>query len=186
MNNFERYLVLVSLSFFFSFMVLGLISINSALVRKDKMYNDLVVKNVTRKLEDTYKENSKCYAEEALDAYLVDRGQKDKMVRFLTASLSEGQPVDIYLNGQPDGNGAFFMMRMDTNGKKRGCVIAEGVGMKIALPPPPPQSPPSGVLNLNEPPPPPAAEPPKKGVMVQHPDGSMGFEFNEPEKAGQK
>lgn len=163
MSNFERYLILVTMSFFFSFMVLGLISIHRSLEKKNDMYKSLLLRSAVGKLEQAYKDNANCYRDAALDGFILDQGQKNSMVRFLTASLNDKEMIDIYLNGQPDGNGAFFIMRMEHGPEsKKGCMVFEGTGMRIALPSPaagspgpeasPPQqsnAPSGGVPDLN-------------------------------------
>jgi hypothetical protein len=137
MNNFERYTILVAMAFFFSFMVLGLVGVHQSQKKKNDYLQAMVVDQLNQKIATVREDRRNCFRGDALREHVNKQSREQGMIRFLTANMDSGEHVEIYLNGQPDGNGAFFAIKTDSSGSvPKGCVIARGVNMKMALPSP--------------------------------------------------
>lgn len=136
MTKFERYMILTTMAFFFSFMVIGLVSVNTTLTEKNTALIKLTAQNISMRLAEQQNvksaSNEVCYDEEAIQAFISLQKQNYNKMHFLTAQTMDGKNLDVYINGAGDGRGEFVII---SQGDAKGCIIAQGAGMRVAVTP---------------------------------------------------
>lgn len=155
MNTFDKYLLLSSLSFFFSCMAIAFISLNEpSPSRGSYMYTPPQIEDAqSRPLEEAAKQNLplpqsvlhypgaedlsrnktvQCYLDQDYKRLIQERAERDGAALAVNAEMLGGDKLEIYT----DKNGRFFafVTGPDATNQSESCEVASGTGWSVLTP----------------------------------------------------